>query len=90
MFIEIPNEDWEVGDEPRVGRLKLSLYGKQLAWLDVKLRQQYDMKSEVLGPEGNMKQAVRILNRTLRWGKKRGSSMRRTTGTRSRSCKNAQ
>ena len=36
----------------------------------VKLRQQYDMKSEVLGPEANMKQEVRILNSTLRWGKK--------------------
>ena len=43
---------------------------EQLAWLDVKLRQQYDMKSEVLGPEVNMKQEVRKLNRTLRWGKK--------------------
>ena len=123
IFIEIPDEDWEVGDEHRVGRLKLSLYGtrdaaqnwaaaytkyllslgfeqgrasrcnfqhksrdirltvhgddflvvagaEQLAWLDVKLRQQYDMKSEVLGPEANMKQKVRILNRTLRWAKK--------------------
>ena len=43
---------------------------EQLAWLDVKLTQQYDMKSEVLGTEANMKQEVRILNRTLRWGKK--------------------
>ena len=43
---------------------------EQLEWLDVKLRQQNDMKSEVLGPEANMKQEVRILNRTLRWGKK--------------------
>ena len=111
------------GDEHRVGRLKLSLYGtrdaaqywaaactkyllslgfekgrasrcnflhkgrdirltvhvddllvvadaEQLAWLDVKLRQQYDMKSEVLCPEANMKQEVRILNRTIRWRRK--------------------
>ena len=43
---------------------------EQLARLDVKLRQQYDMKSEVLGREANMKQEVRMLNRTLRWGKK--------------------
>ena len=43
---------------------------EQLAWLDVKLRQQYDMKYEVLGPEANMKQEIRILNCTLRWGKK--------------------
>ena len=35
---------------------------EQLAWLDVKLRQQYDMKSEVLGSEANMKQEVQILN----------------------------
>ena len=124
IFIEIPDEDWEVGDEHRGGRLKLSLYGtrdaaqnwaaaytkyllspgfeqgrasrcnfqhkgrdirltvhgddllvvadpEQLAWLDVKLRQQYDMKSEVLGPEANMKQEVGTPNRTLRWGKRR-------------------
>ena len=107
--LEIPDEDWAVGDEHRIGRLRLSLYGtrdaaqkwaaahtkyllslsfeqgrasrcnyqhkgrdirltvhgddflvvadeEQLAWLDVKLRQQYGMKSEVLGPEANMKQ----------------------------------
>ena len=104
IFIEIPDEDWEVRDEHRVGRLNLTLYGtrdaaqnrvvaytkyllspgfeqgrasrcnfqlkgrdirlivhgddflvvadaEQLAWRDVKLRQQYDMKSEVLAPK---------------------------------------
>ena len=27
LYIEIPMEDWEAGDEERVGRLNLSLYG---------------------------------------------------------------
>ena len=31
IFIEIPDEDWKVGDEHRVGRLKLSLYGTRVA-----------------------------------------------------------
>ena len=31
---------------------------EQLAWLDAKLRQQYDMKSEVFGPRSEQKQGV--------------------------------
>ena len=37
-----------------------------LGWI-LQPTQQYDMKSEVLGPEASMKQEVRIMNRTLRW-----------------------
>ena len=62
---------------------------EQLAWLDAKLRQQYDMKSEVLGPEANRNKLFDFSTAHFA-GERRRSSMRRTTGTRSRSCKNAQ
>ena len=34
LFVKIPNEDWEVGDEKNVARLKLSLYGTRDAALN--------------------------------------------------------
>ena len=39
-----------------------------LSWLEFKMKQQYEIKSEILGPEKGQKQQVRILNRILTWG----------------------
>ena len=122
VFIEIPIEDREDGDEGMVGQLQLSLYGTrdaaqnwaaeytaflikigfvvgkaspcnfvhnerkialtvhgddftiignnmQLKWLGDKMRQRYELKMDVLGPEVHCVQEVRILNRIIRWTK---------------------
>ena len=122
VFIEIPIEDREDGDEGMVGQLQLSLYGTrdaaqnwaaeytaflikigfvvgkaspcnfvhnerkialtvhgddftiignnmQLKWLGDKMRQRYELKMDVLGPEVHCVQEIRVLNRIIRWTK---------------------
>jgi hypothetical protein len=39
----------------------------QLKWIDNKLKENYETKTEILGPEAGMVQEVGILNRKLRW-----------------------
>ena len=121
VFIKIPEEDLEPGDECRVGQLNLSLYGtrdaamnwakrfttflegigfvtgsaspcnfhhpkhnisttvhgddftstgteRDLQWLDKKLRTEFEIKTEFLGPAEHHAQQVRILNRVIEWG----------------------
>ena len=120
VYIKIPVEDWEEGDEDRVGVLNLSLYGtrdaamnwankytevltqigftvgtaspcnfhhenrnisvtvhgddftstgrpRDLQWLDMKMKEEFEMTTEVFGPGPARKQQVRILNRVLTW-----------------------
>ena len=121
IFIEIPVEDRDQGDEGMVGQLQLSLYGtrdaaqnwaceytrflkeagftvgrsspcnfvhkgrglsltvhgddftvvgssEELEWLGKKMKERYDLKMDVLGPDQGQVPEVRILNRILRWG----------------------
>ncbi len=120
VYIKIPDEDFEPGDEDRVGVLNLSLYGTRdaaknwaakytevlrnigfqvglaspcnfyhegkdisvtvhgddftstgteanLKWLRVKLKEEFEMKTEVLGPKQHHQRQVRILNRVVSW-----------------------
>lgn len=39
----------------------------QLKWVEARLKDEYDRKAEMLGPEQGAKTEARILNRTLRW-----------------------
>ena len=120
IYIQIPDEDFEPGDEDHVGVLNLSLYGtrdaamnwaakytevlkkagfavgtaspcnfyhaardisttvhgddftstgtaRDLQWLDMKLREEFEMKTEVFGPDPGQKRQARILNRIITW-----------------------
>ena len=120
VYIKIPDEDFEPGDEDRVGVLNLSLYGtrdaamnwaakytevlqnigftvglaspcnfyhegrdisttvhgddftstgtaRNLQWMDMKLREEFDMKTEVFGPDPGQQRQARILNRVISW-----------------------
>ena len=120
LYIKIPDEDWEPGDEERVGKLNVSLYGTrdaaqnwaaayteylvklgfrqgraslcnfvhekrnialtvhgddflvvadlaQMKWLEKQLKDQYETKSTIIGPEPELAKELQILNRTLRW-----------------------
>ncbi len=120
VYITIPEEDFEPGDEDKVGVLNLSLYGtrdaaqnwaakytevlqsigftvglaspcnfyhadrdisttvhgddftsagtaKNLKWLDMKLREEFEMKTEVFGPHPGQQRQARILNRVISW-----------------------
>ncbi len=120
VYIEIPIEDLEYGDETKIGKLNLSLYGTRdaaqnwmreyssllkslgfiaglaspcnfrhgtrdivltvhgddftvtgsnlnLRWLETKMKEKYEIKCEMLGPEPGMKKELRILNRIIRW-----------------------
>ena len=40
---------------------------EQLHWLNKKTQEEYEIKSQVMGPEKHLSQDVKILNRTLRW-----------------------
>ena len=121
VYITIPDEDYEEGDEHRVGRLNLSLYGTRdaamnwaakytevlrglgfqvgsaspcnffhggrqisvtvhgddftstgtahdLEWLDMKFKEEFEIKTEVLGPRHDQKKQIRVLNRVIAWG----------------------
>ena len=123
VFIEIPEEDREPGDELKVARLNLSLYGTrdaaqnwaaeytgyllalgfeagaatptsfrhvakdlfvtvhgddftvtgpdaELQWLQQRLSDKYEIKTNFLGPEQHHQQEIRVLNRTIRWTQK--------------------
>ena len=120
MFIIIPEEDHEDGDEDMVGQLNLSLYGTRdaavnwahtftahlkqigfavgdaspcnfyhaekeisltvhgddftstgregsLRWLDAQLKSKYEVKTDILGPNPEHSQQLRILNRVISW-----------------------
>ena len=120
VYIKIPDEDFEPGDENRVGVLNLSLYGTRdaamnwadkytevlrnagfavgaaspcnffheqrnisatvhgddftstgtaanLKWLEVRLKEAFEMTMEVFGPQAHQCQQVRILNRVMTW-----------------------
>ena len=120
VYIEIPIEDFEPGDEDNVAKLNLSLYGTRdaaqnwakeytahliscgfeigastpchfhhkekelhvavhgddftvvgpadsLKWLQRKMSDRYETKSEFLGPDSGMEKEIRVLNRTLHW-----------------------
>ena len=121
IYITIPDEDWEPGDEGRVAKLNFSLYGTRdaamnwakrftdvmvamgfvrgkaspcnffhplknisttvhgddftstgreadLKWFEEKLKEQFDIKSEMLGPNVQKHaQEIRVLNRVLGW-----------------------
>ena len=123
VYIRIPKEDLEEGDEDKVGVLQLSLYGtrdaamnwaatytkvlvqngfipgrcspcnfrhvsrdiamtvhgddftcsgseEDLAWLEEKMKEKFEIKVEILGPDARRhKQEIRVLNRVLRWTK---------------------
>ena len=38
-----------------------------LEWLEKKMSEKYDIKSELLGPEVSMKKKIKVLNRTITW-----------------------
>ena len=120
LYIQIPAEDWEPGDEDKIGKLHLSLYGtrdaaqnwaatytehlvklgfvqgraslcnfrhdvkdidltvhgddflivagsEELRWMELQMKERYEVKCSTLGPEPGMQPEVRILNRTLKW-----------------------
>ena len=120
VYVEIPKEDWEPGDEDRVAQLHFSFYGTRdaaqnwiaeytsylvsigfrpgaastcsfwhkgrelylsvhgddftitgpedsLMWLEMQMKNKYEIKTEHLGPGAHQKQEIRVLNRTIRW-----------------------
>ena len=44
-----------------------SAQGEQLKWMKEQLEKKYEMTTEVMGPDKDQKQEVRVLNRILRW-----------------------
>ncbi len=120
VYIAIPDEDWEDGDEARVGKLNLSLYGtrdaamnwalkftqfmegigfetgkaspcnfyhherqisctvhgddfsstgreRDLQWFERKMKEEFEVKTKLLGPKPHHEKQVRILNRVIEW-----------------------
>ncbi len=121
IYVKIPMEDFEPGDEDMVGMLNLFLYGtrdaaknwaakytevllaagfkaglaspcnffhekrgisvtvhgddftstgtpRDLKWFEMKLKEEFELVTEVLGPGRDQRQQVRILNRVISWG----------------------
>ena len=38
-----------------------------LDWMEKKMSEKYDIKSELLGPEASMKKEIKVLSRTITW-----------------------